>query len=145
MFTIYLLIFLFFISLCAFITLNSLSIVQYKKGLEITINNTKPKCQYNNQDLTDSQVCKKDSNKKFVANKGINYLIDTVPAQYIQICSSLCQGDINNQGECSKDNSQYQDCINYLKPSDDCAGIAQPVSYINNVYYYAKEVLKKSC
>jgi hypothetical protein len=145
MFTNYLMIFLFFILLTAFIVINSLSIVQYEQGLNIRIDNTKPKCQYNNQNLDSAQQCTGDNSKKFVSDKGIIYLINNFPTQYIQVCKELCTGAINTGGKCSKQNKQYKECINFLKPSSDCTGVAKPVSYISGDYYYASQVLTKSC
>mgnify|MGYP003144609547 CR=1 FL=1 len=136
---------LIFILLSAFVILNSLSIEQYKEGNKITVKNTKPKCQYNNEDLEQSQKCTNDLNKLFVSDKGINYSIGEAPTHYIQVCSKLCSGDITTQGQCSKTNAQYNDCIDFLQPPDNCSGAAKPVSYIDNIYYYAQEVLTKSC
>ena len=136
---------LIFILLSAFVILNSLSIEQYKEGNKITVKNTKPKCQYDNQNLQQSQKCTNDSTKLFVSDEGINYSIGTVPNHYIQVCSKLCSGDITTQGQCSKPHEQYKKCIEFLQPPDNCSGAAEPVSYVDNIFYYAQEVLTKAC
>ena len=109
-------------------------------------------CLYDNLDLIpDKDRCSK-LNRYFKTIDGLIYTLSTDDSNPSTVCKVLCSTyNENSISPCQGtkyQNTQYNNCINNLKPSSNCKGLARPIGYrINNnnksnnrVYMYAKAV-----
>ena len=134
------------VGLIAILYLNIASLVNYNQGLKLNIINTSPKCTpASEKDLLPSQICQEDKSKEFIQKDGITYELGNNPVQYIQVCSQLCSGNVNVNGECQPDSKTYDNCISFLRPQSGCSDVANPVSSIENNLLYAQKILTRGC
>lgn len=137
--------FLILILVGIIVYLNTVSLINYNKGIKINILNTPPKCVNNNDNLGDSVKCQ-NSSDRYYSDNGIIYSLSTSPTQYNVVCNEICNNNLTDTGECKINSSQFDDCVKLLKPDDGCYNVANPIATDSESnIYYASSVLKSNC
>lgn len=133
------LIFLLVIGMIFIIGFNIIAQINYDKSFELDIINTGVKCTYNKLPL--AQTCPGNkSNLCYKESSGIphTYVLGLVPVSFSQVCSKICTPDVGSK-KCTNPilTSQFDNCINVLKPPENCTDVCRPLATdINGNYLY---------
>lgn len=122
--------------------LNVFSILNYRKTR--TLNIIKPtSCNFTPPTTADPKTFNNCVGKDLQNNKGSLFFTLSVnpPNSNYEVCSQLCGGTIDKQGNCSDGNPiQYQECLDLLEPTANCTNIEPMLSY-NSINYYPQTIL----